>query len=102
MSMCVTMSFNREAVENGGYSIDKIRSVIKSIFAKDGLPCVSDGEVLAFTGKGSEDDWSDLLNGIWELMLTPWFTDVASSVLFIEDGEVEDVLAQKEIFNEFK
>jgi len=96
MAMKVMMSFNKDAVIEKGYSLDKIYSAIKAAFKEDGLPCVSDGKVLSFTDKGSEDDWGAMWFTITELLETTWFLETASSLLFIEDGCIEDVLADDE------
>ena len=95
MAMKVMITFNKDAVLEKGYSLDKIYSAIKAAFREDGLPCVSEGEVLSFIDKGSEEGWGAMWFTMTELLETPWFTETAASLLFIEDGNVEDVLAQK-------
>ena len=96
MSMRVEMTFNKDAVIEKGYSLEKIYSAIKAAFAEDGLPCVSDGEVLAFADKGREEDWGSMWFTMTELLEAPWFIETATSLLFIEDGTAEDVLSQAE------
>ena len=99
MAMKVIMTFNKDAVLEKGYSLDKIYAAIKAAFREDGLPCVSDGEVLTFTGNGSKNDWACIWNNIGNLMLSSWFVETASSLLFIKNGNVEDVLAQAHKFD---
>lgn len=49
--MNVKFSFDNAAVERKGYTLEDVRQTIKSLFIAYGLPCVSDGDALAFKDK---------------------------------------------------
>ena len=63
--MEVKFSFNRAAVERRGYTLEEVRQTIKNLFAVHDLPCVSEGNVLAFKDKGHGDDFAVM----WDIIL---------------------------------
>ena len=84
--MNVKISFDKAAVERRGLTLENARRTVKSLFAVHDLPCVSDGEVLAFQDKGHGDDFATMWDVILSLLRADWFWQD-------ENGE-EDVLAQ--------
>ncbi len=81
-------------LEQRGYTLEDVRQTIKNLFAAHELPCVSEGNVLAFKGKGHGDDFTVMWDIILALLRADWFLDcTAFCVWQDEDGE-EDVLAQ--------
>ena len=46
--MQVKFSFDKAAVERRGCTLEDVHRTVKSLFAVHDLPCVSDGNVLAF------------------------------------------------------
>lgn len=99
LAMEVRMTFNDTAIQAGGYRKEDIYYTIKSAFAQHGIHCTSDGDVLAFEDSGHEDDYANMWNVIKCLMVSGWYLACAASCDFIDDGEIEDVLAQAYLFN---
>lgn len=92
--MRVEMTFDPAAVPEG-YRIGDVYHTITGEFAKYGLRCCSDGEVLAFEDNGCEDDYAYMWNAVISLLKSKWFVDCATSCSFFDDDESEeDVLAQ--------
>ena len=60
----------------------------------NGLPCVPDGDVLAFKDKGHGDDFAVMWDIILSLLRSDWFMDCASSCVWQDESGEEDVLAQ--------
>ena len=93
--MKVEMTFNDVAVRNNGYTLGDIYYTIQSAFAKRGITCSSESEVLTFEGTGSERDFANIGNLLLDLLKADWFIKCASScVLFDDDDTEEDVLSQ--------
>lgn len=93
--MRVEFEFDNDKIEARGYTLNDVYYTIKKAFAKYELPCVSDGEILAFGGKGAKSDFSHLWTVIMQLTETDWFLDLATACYWCEDGvRVEDVLTQ--------
>lgn len=94
--MNVKFSFDNAAVERKGYTLEDVRQTIKSLFAAYGLPCVSDGDVLAFKDKDHGDDFATMWDIILSLLRSEWFMDCAASCVWQDEDGEEDVLAQAE------
>ena len=93
--MKIEFSFNQSALEKQGYTLDDVYSTIKKHFAGKGLPCIADGEVLAFGDNGQENDYAYMWNIILRLLKSEWFVAFASSCTFFDDDDIEeDVLSQ--------
>lgn len=92
--MQVKFSFDKAATERRGRTLEDVHRAVKCLFAVHDLPCVSDGDVLAFKDKGHGDDFACMWDIILSLLRADWFMDcVTACVWQDEDGE-EDVLAQ--------
>ena len=92
--MQVRFSFDDELIEKKGVKRRDIYYTIKKNFTQKGLKCVSDGEQLVFEDMGHKDDYGNMWAIILALVDCDWFTDCASSCVFVENGKREDVLSQ--------
>ena len=92
--MEVKFLFNRTAVERRGYTLEEVRQTIKNLFAVHDLPCVSEGNVLAFKDKGHGDDFAVMWDIILALLRADWFLDCAVSCVWQDEDGEEDVLSQ--------
>lgn len=92
--MKVVFTFDEAATAAAGYKIGDVRYTVKKEFADRGLPCVTDAEELAFEDIGREDDFSDMWIVLFALLRADWFMAAASSCVWYDEDEVEDVLAQ--------
>lgn len=87
--------FDKDKVEQKGYTLDTIYSTIKKNFAAQGLCCVSDRDTLAFTDSGGVNDFASMWSIIMALLRTPWFVPFSTSCTWYDDdGSEEDVLSQ--------
>lgn len=73
---------------------ESVYYTLKKNFTQRGLVCVSENNVLAFKGTGQEDDYGNIWAILMGLIESDWFIKCADSCDYIENGEVEDVLAQ--------
>ena len=87
-------TFDKAAIEKKGYSMESLYGEIKKEFASKNIPCVSDNEVLAFSGTGHKDDFSNMLTIMRIYSQVDWFMDTASSWIFRTNEGWEDVLKQ--------
>lgn len=71
-----------------------MRQTIKNLFAAYDLPCVSDGNALAFKDRGHNDDFAIMWDIILSLLRSEWFMDCAVSCVWQDEDGEEDVLAQ--------
>ena len=93
--MKVEMTFDNAAVTASGYQKQDIYQTIKSAFAKRGLRCSSDNDVLSFEDTGHENDYACMWKVIISLLKSEWFVACAASCIFFDDDESEeDVLSQ--------
>lgn len=91
----VDFTFDRDKVEQWGYTVDAVHQTIKKNFAAKGLRCVEDGETLSFADNGGENDFSSMWAIMMTLLRADWFTLFASSCTWHDDdGSSEDVLSQ--------
>ena len=87
-------SFDNAAVERRGYTRETVRQTIKSLLAAYDLPCVSDGDTLAFKDRGHGDDFAAMWDIILSLLRSEWFMDCAAFCVWQDEDGEEDVLAQ--------
>lgn len=93
--MGVEFEFDEEKIKALGYTLADVHCTIKKAYKKYGLPCTSDGEILAFSDLGRKDDYSHLWVVIMLLARSEWFLETASACYWCENGErVEDILTQ--------
>ena len=89
--MKVEFTFDKEQIQQYGYTVEAVRQTIQKSFAAKGLHCISNGERLSFAGCGGEEDFSNM----WALLRTDWFPKFAASCTWHDDdGTQEDVLSQ--------
>ena len=92
--MNMKFPFDNAAAERRGYTLKTVRQTIKSLFAAHGLPCVSDGDALAFRDKGHGDDFATMWDIILSLLRSDWFMDCAASCVWLDENGEEDVISQ--------
>lgn len=92
--MKVQFSFDKAAVELRGHTMDDVHHTVKKLFAAHDLPCVSEGETLAFQDKGHGDDFACMWDIILALLRADWFMACATSCVWQDEGGEEDILAQ--------
>lgn len=92
--MKVQFSFDKAAVEQRGHTMDDVHRTVKKLFAAHDLPCVSEGETLAFQDKGHGDDFACMWDIILALFRADWFMACATACVWQDEGGEEDILAQ--------
>jgi hypothetical protein len=92
--MQVRFSFDDNRIARKGVERRDIYYTLKKNFQQRGLKCVSEDENLVFEDTGEEDDYGNMWAIILALVDCDWFTDCASSCVFVENGKKEDVLSQ--------
>lgn len=92
--MNVKFSFDNAAVERRGCTLETVRQTIKSLFAAHGLPCVFDGDALAFRDKGHGDNFAVMWDIILSLLRSDWFMDCATSCVRLDENSEEDLISQ--------
>lgn len=93
--MNVKFTFDKAVVEQQGHTLDDVHCTIKKLFAAYNLPCVSDGDTLAFKDNGHGDDFACMWETIMALLRADWFLACANSCVWQDDdSSEEDVLAQ--------
>lgn len=93
-AMQIRFTFDDALMQSNGIQRQSVYYTLKKSFSRKGLPCISDDEVLAFEDTGRECDYGNMWSIILGLIKSEWFIRCASSCIFIEDGEAEDILAQ--------
>ena len=91
--MQVKFSFDNTAVMRQGYTLEAVRRTVKSLFAVQRLPCVSDGDILVFEDKGHGDDFACMWDIILTLLRVDWFMACAAACVWKDEGSEEDILA---------
>jgi len=86
-------TFDKEKVEAAGYTMNNVYKIMKETFKKRNLECISEGELLAFSGTGHKDDYGNMLLLIGGLSLEDWFMNTATSWFFDSGTTYEDVLS---------
>lgn len=92
--MEVRFSFSKAAAVRRSYTLETVHQTIKRLFAAHDLPCVSDGEPLAFQDKGHGDDFAVMWDIILSMLRADWFMDCAASCVWRDKNGAEDILAQ--------
>lgn len=93
--MKVEMTFNNAAVTASGYQKQDIYQTIKSAFAKRGLLCSSDNDVLSFEDTGHENDYACMWKVIISLLKSEWFVACAASCIFLMMMKVKKMCFHK-------
>lgn len=93
-TMQVRFTFSDELMEQNGMERRDVYYTLKKNFKQRGLVCVSDDETLIFEDTGKEDDYGHMWAIIIALVESDWFEKCASSCVFVEDGEEEEVVSQ--------
>ncbi len=93
-NMRIDFTFSEDKVRELGHSLGDAYYGVKRFFEKENLPCIRDDEVLSFTDNGGKDDYANIWHIVLCLFGTDWFTKCATSCVFIEGDEEEDILAQ--------
>ena len=92
--MQVRFSFDDTLMKKNGIERQDVYYTLKKNFTEKGLKCVSENEILAFEDRGQENDYGNMWSIIIGLIKRDWFGKGASSCVFTEDDEEEDVLSQ--------
>ena len=90
--MIMEFTFDKDKVEEAGYTMESIYSAMKDNFKKNGLRCIDSGEVLTFGGTGTKDDYGKMLIMMGVLSSQGWFMYTVSSWVFRKKDSREDVL----------
>lgn len=93
-TMQVEFSFDSEKMKQKNVRKEDIYYTLKKNFAKKGLKCADDGEVLTFVGTGKNEDYGNIWAIVFALIDCDWFTDCVSYCTFVENGKEEDILSQ--------
>ena len=91
--MQIKFSFDNAAVARQGYTLEAVHRTVKSLFAVHRLPCMSEGDILAFEDKGHGDDFACMWDIILSLLRTNWFMACAAACIWQDEGNDEDILA---------
>lgn len=92
--MQVNFTYDKAAVERRGHALEDVHRTVKSLFAVHDLPCVSEGDPLAFKDKGHGDDFACMWEIILSLLRSDWFMECAAACVWQDEDGAEDVLAQ--------
>ena len=93
--MKVEFTFDKEQIQQHGYTVDAVRQTILRGFAAKGLCCVSADDPMTFMGRGRKEDFSNIWAILMALLRTDWFPKFAASCTWYDDdGTQEDVLSQ--------
>ncbi len=94
--MKVEFAFDEKALKEDGKSLERVVSTLKSNFAKFNLPCVEDGEIIAFKSTGDKRDFARMWNLIIAYAKTDWFFKYATKCNFYkyDDKTYENVLEE--------
>ena len=94
--MKMVFTFDKDLAAQHGYSLEKIYDYIKGQFAEKELPCISDDDMLVFSGAGTKNDLSRMLIMMGRFEKKDWFMDTAKSWHFTTDERRgwEDVLSE--------
>ncbi len=92
--MNVKFSFAKVAVERLGFTLEDVHRTIKNLFTAHDFPCVTEGDVLSFTGKGHGNDFAVMWDIILSLLRSGWFMECAASCVWQDEDGEEDILVQ--------
>lgn len=94
MSLQVRFTFSDELMKQNDIERNAVYYTLKKNFEQRGLVCILEDDVLVVKGTGQEDDYGNIWAVLMGLIESDWFIKCANSCDYIENGEVEDVLAQ--------
>ena len=94
MAIQVEFSFDDQKMVKKGVRKEDIYYTLKKNFAERGLECTADGKILTFASTGKNEDYGNIWAIIFALIECDWFTDTASSCVFVENDKEEDILSQ--------
>ncbi|MEI3465217.1 MAG: hypothetical protein V8R07_04870 [Bacteroides fragilis] len=95
--MKVKFAFDKEQIQQCGYTVDAVQQTILRGFVAKGLRCVSADEPMTFTDSGRKEDFSNMWAILMALLRTDWFLKFVSvCTWYDDDGTQEDVLSQAE------
>lgn len=94
MGLQVRFTFSDELMKQNDIERENVYYTLKKHFGQRGLVCVSEDEVLIFEDTGKEDDYGNMWSILIGLIKGGWLAKCASSCVFVEDGEEEDILKQ--------
>lgn len=92
--MKVKFSFDKAAMKQRGCTLEDVYRTMKRLFTVHELPCVSDGGILTFEGKGHGDDFAVMWDIILSLLRSDWFMDCATACIWQDEDGEEDILSQ--------
>lgn len=92
--MQIKFSFDDDLMKKKGVKREDIYYTLKKNFEAKGIACVSETDILVFESKGNENDYGNMWAIALALVDCDWFTECASSCVFIENGKSEDILSQ--------
>lgn len=93
--MKVEFTFDKEQIQQYGYTVDAVKQTILRGFVAKGLRCTSADEPMTFTDSGHKEDFSNVWAILMALLRTDWFPKFAASCTWYDDdGTQEDVLSQ--------
>ena len=92
--MQIKFSFDKAAAERHGFTPEDVYWTVKSLFAPHDLPCIFDGDTIAFKDKGHGDDFAVMWDIILSLLRSDWFLDCAASCVWQDEDGEEDILSQ--------
>ena len=93
MSLRVEFAFDQNLLAGYGYTEDDVIGSIKAAYAKYGIRCATEKPVLSFVGGERESDFAHMWIIIMDLCDSAWFWDCATSCMWYNEGDSEDVLA---------
>ena len=91
--LCVEFTFDSEKLTEYGHREDAVINAIKAAFAERNIRCRYEQPVLSFVGGEDERDWGNMWVIIRSLCKEDWFLDCATSCMWYNEGDSEDVLA---------
>ena len=98
-TMKVEYAFDKTKLQALGYTYEQAVATVKRVHAERNLPCIADGEILAFSDNGNRQDYSNLWIIITRLINSSWFLKCATAMRWFDENDddcYEDVLEQAE------
>ena len=93
--MKVEFTFDKEQIQQYGYTVDAVKQTILRGFVAKGLRCTSADEPMTFTDSGHKEDFSNMWAILMALLRTDLFPKFAASCTWYDDESTqEDVLSQ--------
>ena len=93
--MKVEFTFDKEQIQQYGYTVDAVKQTILRGFVAKGLRCTSSDGPMTFADSERKEDFSNMWAILMALLRTEWFPQCVSSCTgYDDDGTQEDVLSQ--------